>query len=132
MITLGNPNGGIDLIRYDYIQDTITFQQSWLKSTVVAIAPNNDYVCTALESHSSHYDDQLSLWDPLQPCSDSSTHPTYSKPATHVVNIDCVLPFQYVRSSLVSLAWNATGTSLVGGTNDGKIFIWDADDYTER
>ncbi len=132
MITLENPSGGIELIRYDYSRDTITFQQSWSKSTVVAIAPNNDYVCTILERHQAHLDNQLSLWDPLQPRSDSSTHRTYSKPAKHVANIDCVLPFRNGRSSLVSLAWNANGTSLVGGTYDGKICIWDAHDYTER
>jgi hypothetical protein len=31
-------------------------------------------------------------------------------------------------TELGSLAWNATGTALVGGAVNGDLFVWDPDD----
>jgi WD40 repeat protein len=121
MITLENPDASKELIRYDYARDAITFQQSWSESTVIAIAPNNDYVCTARE-RSTHGVSNLQFLDPLRTCSDNRALRTYG--------IDTALPHNHVIS-LTSLAWNATGTTLVGGSSVGTLFTWDADDLTE-
>jgi WD40 repeat protein len=132
MITFRNANASVDVIRYDYLRNIITFQQECLETSVIAMAPNNDYVCVADGRRSSGCIlTELSFWDPV-PRTNAPIHrkrPRTAISPAFVGTIQSELEDDVgMPTRLESLAWNATGTALVGGSTDGDLFVWDAND----
>jgi hypothetical protein len=138
VITLQLADRRTELVIYDYIHNKVTFQQTCDEDSpvVAAVTPNHDFVATS--SILAGAKTKISFFDPHHKTTTTTTTKSRKRPATTTVPrpaaalVGCFSPELEdrlgIRTRLTSLSWNATGTSLVGGSLDGDLFVWEGDE----
>jgi hypothetical protein len=131
-------HSGTDLVLYDYIRDSVTFQHALPRGSVVAVTPSLDHIAVAhteagARTKISILDTQRSPHRPSRKRPAGADFPTSTTcdsgaDASCAVVVGRMSPElednMGIRTRLASLSWNGEGTSFAGGSVDGDLFVW--------